>query len=146
MLHLATHVEQVGNTLAILVRLVHHATDIVATNNTSGVVLVRIMPGSQTWQATWRCGGHESSTMHAKRWDALKWAADLPAGVRLISNPETNDWEPWSAVAVRHGDEGIGEDYRQRQPASSFTCTTPASTTTTASSQTTPVIVTPGPS
>ena len=110
-LHQAEMVGTVREGIALLFRTVHHATEVFAESNTKGVTLVREMPHAPLWKATWRCGGRTSSAERPNRWEALQWAAEQPAGVRLILNPETNDWETFNADAIRMGHEAMPEEY-----------------------------------
>ncbi len=54
----------------------------------------------------WRGEWHAGSTGGMKAYEAadkdavLRWAADLPAGVRLILDPDTNEWVPWEDMDV----------------------------------------------
>ncbi|MGW0226789.1 hypothetical protein ACWDWO_00610 [Actinopolymorpha singaporensis] len=51
----------------------------------------------RTWHAQWNAGtsGGSKSWMGEGKEDAMRWAAELPAGVRLILDPDTNKWMPW---------------------------------------------------
>jgi hypothetical protein len=49
------------------------------------------------WRGEWHAGSTGGMKTHesADKENVLRWAANLPAGVRLILDPDTNDWVPW---------------------------------------------------
>ncbi|MGW5360647.1 hypothetical protein [Actinopolymorpha pittospori] len=82
---------------------INTATRTLAEQDTRGVVFVRRGPTAGRWQGVWQCVSSKKGTDVPTREDALRWAAELPAGLRLFQNPQTDEWETWSAEAVLAG-------------------------------------------
>ncbi|GAA5033010.1 hypothetical protein [Actinopolymorpha pittospori] len=48
------------------------------------------------WVARWRCGREGSSRQAQDRELVLAWARDQEADTKLIQDPDTGEWSPWT--------------------------------------------------